>query len=224
MVLPRPLPTPVLAFADPGTSASEAGVMVTASHNPPQDNGYKVYLGDGAQIVPPDDAEIAARIDGGRRGGDVPAPTAGRPSTTGWWTPTWTSSPRWWPAGAPRDVRIAYTPCTASAATSCSPRCTGRGSRAPRVVAAQAEPDPDVPHRVVPQPRGARRDGPRPGRGRRASTPMSSSPTTPTPTAARSRYPRPRPPAGWRMLRGDEVGSCWPGDSPARRRARGRYR
>lgn len=62
LLFPSALPTPVLAWNITEFNAI-AGVMVTASHNPAADNGYKVYLGDGAQIVPPHDAGIAACID-----------------------------------------------------------------------------------------------------------------------------------------------------------------
>ena len=71
---PHVCPTPVTAYATAHVGAS-AGVMVTASHNPPEYNGYKVYWSNGAQIIPPHDTGIAAVIAEGPEADEVPLTT-----------------------------------------------------------------------------------------------------------------------------------------------------
>jgi len=80
-VLPLPCPTPLLAFAVRHLGAA-AGVMVTASHNPAADNGYKLYLSDGAQVIPPADAQIERRIATLGPLSQVPVAAAGSPLIT----------------------------------------------------------------------------------------------------------------------------------------------
>ncbi len=120
-VLPRPLPTPILAFAIRELGCV-AGVMVTASHNPPQDNGYKVYLGDGSQIVPPADTGIAAHIAAVGALADVPRGKPGRccrrTSSTATSTPSPTS-----PTTVPATCRWSTRRCTGSVGSRCS-RCS----------------------------------------------------------------------------------------------------
>ncbi len=70
-ITPRMCPTPILAFAVTDLGAA-AGVMVTASHNPPAYNGYKVYRGNGAQIIPPHDKAIAAQIAAAPDADEIP--------------------------------------------------------------------------------------------------------------------------------------------------------
>ncbi|MCU0264751.1 MAG: phospho-sugar mutase [Actinomycetia bacterium] len=201
MVLPRPLPTPVLAFAVRHLGAA-AGVMVTASHNPPQDNGYKVYLGDGSQIVSPADAEISAHIDAVPRLSDVPLGEE-------WQTLDDSVSEAYLERVAglvrsdtPRDLRIAYTPLHGVGRDILLEAFARAGFAAPVVVARQGDPDPDFPTVAFPNPEepGAMDLALEAGRTSGADLVIANDPdadrcAVAVPTAD-----------GFRMLRGDEVG------------------
>jgi phosphomannomutase len=159
MVMPGVLPTPVLAYAVRALDAV-AGVMVTASHNPPQDNGYKVYLGrelggpggDGAQIVPPADAGIEAAI---RAVGDLASVPLGEPGTLiddktvqGY---VRRAAAVLDPSG-PRDLTVAYTPMHGVGGSTLVAAFMAAGFPPPAVVAEQAEPDPEFPTVKFPNP------------------------------------------------------------------------
>jgi len=154
LVMPRPLPTPLLAYAirDLGCIA---GVMVTASHNPPQDNGYKVYLGDGSQIVPPADAEIAACIAAVGALADIPHGGGGEvlgEDLVERYEQTVAALVAGGDLTARQDLKVVYTPMHGVGGTTVQRVLELAGFRPPHEPPAQAQPDPDFPTVSFPNP------------------------------------------------------------------------
>jgi phosphomannomutase len=209
-LLPGRSPTPLLAFAVRHLSAA-AGVMITASHNPPADNGYKLYLGDGAQIVPPVDAQIEAAI---REVGPLPSVPLGPldgPLVTrhgpgiaeAYLAAVLAATPQ---PGAARDLTLVYTPLHGVAGSLMLQAIERAGYPAPHVVAAQAEPDPGFPTVSFPNPEEpgaldlALAEAGRLG----ADLVLASDPDGDRLAVA---VPDPGAGGGWRPLTGDQVGS-----------------
>lgn len=216
-----PIPTPVVAYGI-RTLGCVAAVVVTASHNPGADNGYKVYLGDGCQIVPPADEQIATRIaDAGERA------LATLPRSEDWHparpelldayvtrAASLVSSPR--PAAldptSPRSLRWVYTPMHGVGLATVRRVIEAAGLPAPHVVAEQAEPDPDFPTVLFPNPEepGALDLAMAKARQEGADLVVATDPD-----ADRCAVALPGP-DGWRMLRGDELGVLLGADFLAR--------
>jgi phosphomannomutase len=224
LVLPGPLPTPVLAFAVRRLGAV-AGVMVTASHNPPRDNGYKVYLGaalggdagTGAQIVPPVDAEIEAAIRSVVLP-DVPLGPPGEPVPDDLVQSYVDSVAGVVDRDSYRELAVAYTPLHGVAGGVLRSALVAAGFAAPSIVDSQAAPDPDFPTVSFPNPEepGALDEVVALADAVRADLVIANDPdgdrcAVAVPVAG-----------GWRRLHGDEVGILL-ADHLMRRGTPGRY-
>jgi phosphomannomutase len=207
-ILPRPLPTPVLAFATAHLKC-DVGIMVTASHNPPQDNGYKVYIGptaDGinyanSQIINPTDTFIASDIDA------VTSPKAlprgdkwtvlGEDVITEYIQRTIKLAPR------PGDIKIVYTAMHGVGTETVQRVFNHAGFATLILVDEQCAPDPDFPTVAFPNPEepGAIDLALAKARDFGADLVIANDPDADR-CAAAINDPR----LGWRMLRGDELG------------------
>ncbi|MZD06694.1 phospho-sugar mutase [Streptomyces sp. SID5785] len=202
-VLPRPLPTPVLAFAIRHLGAV-AGVEVTASHNPPRDNGYKVYLGDGSQIVPPADTGIAAGIDAVASLHDVPRPDSGWETLGDDVLDAYLArTDAVLAPGSPRTARAVYTAMHGVGKDTLLAAFARAGFPEPVLVPEQAEPDPDFPTVAFPNPE---EPGAMDLSFATARTVDCDLIIANDPDADRCAVAVPDG-GDWRMLRGDEVGS-----------------
>ncbi|WP_328367406.1 phospho-sugar mutase [Micromonospora zamorensis] len=210
LLLPRPLPTPVLAYAVRHLGGV-AGVMVTASHNPPQDNGYKVYLGAelggelgwGAQIVPPADAGIEAAIRSVGPLTEVPLGPPGQVLGDDLTASYVEQATAVIDPDGPRDLTVAYTPLHGVGAAVLTAAFARAGFPVPGVVPDQAEPDPAFPTVSFPNPE-------EPGAVDRlialADSTGADLAIANDPDADRCAVVVRDGHDGWRMLRGDEVG------------------
>ena len=152
-LLPGPLPTPVLAFAVRHLGAT-AGVMVTASHNPRTDNGYKVYGSDGALLGPPVDGAIAGRLESQPLLTDddlAPADAVVRAGAEVVEAYLETITAPFAGSGS-RPLTIAHTALHGVGDTTLTAAFERAGFGAPHRVASQAEPDPDFPSAAFPNP------------------------------------------------------------------------
>ncbi|MDO5700919.1 MAG: phospho-sugar mutase [Bowdeniella nasicola] len=210
-LMPRPLPTPVLAFAVRDLEA-DAGVMVTASHNPPQDNGYKVYLGArfveeegrGAQIVAPHDSLIAEHIAAVETVADVPR------ASQGWQTIGEDLIERYLqrcaslaPVGRAGALRIVLTSLHGVGGTTCVEALRRAGFTDVHEVEQQATPDPDFPTVTFPNPEEEGALDLAFGLARRIGADLI---IANDPDADRASVAVPTREGGWRQLTGDEVG------------------
>jgi len=219
LLVPVPTPTPVVAFGI-GHFGCVAGVVVTASHNPPQDNGYKVYLGDGSQIVPPADGEIAERIEEitHRDLSDVPRSDdyveLGDELVEAYLTRVTSLVP----AGAPRDLSWVYTPMHGVGGRVVAEAVARAGFTGAEVVTEQAEPDPDFPTVGFPNPEEPGAIDLALGLAIRTGADLV---VANDPDADRCAIAAPID-GSWRMLRGDELGALL-GDDSLRRGVGGTY-
>ncbi|SMH33024.1 phosphomannomutase [Rathayibacter oskolensis] len=223
VLLPRLLPTPVLAFAVRHLDA-DAGVMVTASHNPPQDNGYKVYLGgadEGSQIVPPVDSEIADRILAVARERRVPELPRGEyriadeSVVSGYIEATATVGAQ----AAP--LRVVYTAMHGVGWETTHRVLSAAGFDEPAVVVEQIDPDAAFPTVAFPNPEedGALDLAYATARSGRAELIVANDPDADRFAAA---IPDPSAPEGFRRLTGNEVGSLLGWRAAEQARAGGR--
>ena len=223
-VLPRPLPTPVLAFATAHLGC-DIGIMVTASHNPPQDNGYKVYVGpvaDGinyasSQIISPTDGFIATDIDAVTSLKSLPRGSKwtelSEEVITEYVKRTSALAPR------PGDLKIVYTAMHGVGTETIQRVFNHAGFATLILVDEQCTPDPDFPTVAFPNPEepGAIDLALKKARDFGADLVIANDPDADRCAAAIN-----DPLVGWRMLRGDELGIVF-GEWIARSKPKGSF-